>query len=82
MPSRVYLDWNATAPLRPEARAADPFGSVHLLLFGDFKQLTGDGRRFFIAPPQNICNLGEEGREPPRMGAGNVALLRPEATRE
>ena len=22
MPSRVYLDWNATAPLRPEARAA------------------------------------------------------------
>ena len=22
MPSRVYLDWNATTPLRPEARAA------------------------------------------------------------
>jgi len=22
MPSRTYLDWNATAPLRPEARAA------------------------------------------------------------
>ncbi|MEM9813587.1 MAG: aminotransferase class V-fold PLP-dependent enzyme, partial [Pseudomonadota bacterium] len=22
MPERVYLDWNATAPLRPEARAA------------------------------------------------------------
>ncbi|MEL6318212.1 MAG: aminotransferase class V-fold PLP-dependent enzyme, partial [Pseudomonadota bacterium] len=22
MPDRVYLDWNATAPLRPEARAA------------------------------------------------------------
>ena len=40
---------------RPEARAADPFGSVHLLLFGDFKQLTGDGRRFFIA---DICTLG------------------------
>src|SRR5687768_9324739 len=22
MPDRIYLDWNATAPLRPEARAA------------------------------------------------------------
>ena len=22
MPTRVYLDWNATTPLRPEARAA------------------------------------------------------------
>ena len=22
MPEQVYLDWNATAPLRPEARAA------------------------------------------------------------
>ena len=22
MPDRVYLDWNATTPLRPEARAA------------------------------------------------------------
>ena len=24
---------------RPNARAADPFGEVHVVLFGDFKQL-------------------------------------------
>ena len=65
---------------RPEARAADPFGSVHLLLFGDFKQLTGDGRRFFIAPPQNICNLGEGGVS--LLGWAPGTLHRPEATRE
>ena len=26
MPDRVYLDWNATAPLRPEAREAMSLG--------------------------------------------------------
>jgi len=39
---RVYLDWNATAPLRPEARAAmlDAFGLV-----GNASSVHGEGRR-------------------------------------
>src|SRR3569832_1693165 len=43
MPPRVYLDWNATTPLRPEARAAI-VGMVHEaggLLHGDAIQAPG-----------------------------------------
>ena len=62
---------------RPEARAADPFGSVHLLLFGDFKKLTGDG---FYCTPADICTLGEGGVS--LLGWAQGTLHRPEATRE
>ena len=41
MVERVYLDWNATAPLRPEARAAV---SVALDLVGNPSSVHGEGR--------------------------------------
>src|SRR5215470_12793542 len=41
MVERVYLDWNATAPLRPEARAAV---SVALDMVGNPSSVHGEGR--------------------------------------
>ncbi len=42
MTGRVYLDWNASAPLRPEARAA---AVAALDLTGNPSSVHGDGRR-------------------------------------
>src|SRR5262245_90242 len=39
--SRIYLDWNATAPLRPEARAA---AIAALDLVGNPSSVHGEGR--------------------------------------
>ncbi|MEM8822788.1 MAG: cysteine desulfurase family protein [Pseudomonadota bacterium] len=41
MPDRVYLDWNATAPVRPEARAA-VIGALDVL--GNPSSVHGEGR--------------------------------------
>ena len=41
MSSRVYLDWNATAPLRPEARAAM---SAALEIAGNPSSVHAEGR--------------------------------------
>jgi len=41
MVERVYLDWNATAPLRPEARAA---ATVALDMVGNPSSVHGEGR--------------------------------------
>ena len=52
MRPRVYLDWNATAPLRPEARAAmiDAMDA-----FGNPSSVHGEGRAARI---NRIFNLG------------------------
>ncbi|MEA2991145.1 MAG: cysteine desulfurase [Alphaproteobacteria bacterium] len=67
MPERVYLDWNATAPLRPEARAAV---IAALDCLGNPSSMHGEGRE--------ARRLIEEARE--RVGAlvgtaaGNVTF--------
>src|SRR6202051_3492286 len=42
MPDRVYLDWNATTPLRPEAREAMAAAWDHL---GNASSAHGEGRQ-------------------------------------
>ena len=37
MAERIYLDWNATAPLRPEAREASAFLSMYPSTNGPFQ---------------------------------------------
>src|ERR1700687_1309178 len=51
MPDRVYLDWNATTPLRPEAREAMAAAWDHL---GNPSSVHAEGRQ--------VRRLGEDAR--------------------
>jgi cysteine desulfurase len=64
MPDRVYLDWNATTPLRPEARAAM---AAALDLVGNPSSVHAEGRAARHAVEQARAEIGRAVGADPRQ---------------